>query len=398
MNVTRPIPLPILGIDMLSNETALINGTVREAVNVDIDRAGRFRRRAGQTLRVPGYGYHSIWGSQQRGIVLVGKNNELYRLKKDFTTEFVASLNSAELLSYTEYNGNIYWTNRTTIGWIPSDSMEARPVGVPVPETAPTLSASNGTLSPGTYAVVISFLDDRREEGGTTEVQTIHLPNGGGIKLDNLPVINGWFIRIYITDPDSSVFHRSDEIPAVFPSYTVTQIAKGGDCNTQFLRPMPPGEFITWLAGRLYTAKDNVLYFSEAMRPHQYDPAHNFISFSGQISFIESVTDGIYVGDSRGVWFLLGTDPTKFEMRFVSPHRAVKRSSVKVGQGFFADRRIGSPNPVVVWLSSAGYVVGMDNGVTIELQADRVRINTNSSGRTIIRTINGIKQLLTLIK
>ena len=289
MSVTRPIPLPILGIDMLSNETALINGTVREAVNVDIDRAGRFRRRAGQTLRVPGYGYHSIWGSQQRGIVLVGKNNELYRLKKDFTTEFVAFLNSAEPLSYTEYNGNIYWTNRTTIGWIPSDSMEARPVGVPVPKTAPTLSASNGTLFPGTYAVVISFLDDRREEGGTTEVQTIHLPNGGGIKLDNLPVINGWFIRIYITDPDGSVFHRSDEIPAVFPSYTVTQIAKGGDCNTQFLRPMPPGEFITWLAGRLYTAKDNVLYFSEAMRPHQYDPAHNFISFSGQISFIESV-------------------------------------------------------------------------------------------------------------
>lgn len=55
----------------------------------------------------------------------------------------------------------------------------------------------------------------------------------------------GWAFRIYIlTDPNGSKFHRSEELPAVFPSYTITQTAQGGDCDTQFLTPMPPGEFI----------------------------------------------------------------------------------------------------------------------------------------------------------
>ena len=60
MSATRPYPLPAAGIDSLSNETALLKGAVREAVNVDIGRAGRFKRRVGQTLRLSGSDYHSI--------------------------------------------------------------------------------------------------------------------------------------------------------------------------------------------------------------------------------------------------------------------------------------------------------------------------------------------------
>ncbi|HNG00847.1 MAG TPA: hypothetical protein PLQ71_03145, partial [Nitrospira sp.] len=122
MSATRPYPLPVAGIDSLSNETALLNGAVREAVNVDIGRAGRFKRRVGQTLRLSGSDYHSIWGAQQRGIMLVGKGNQLLRLNDDLSTTVLATLNSADPLSYTEYNGNVYWANKTTIGWLPADA------------------------------------------------------------------------------------------------------------------------------------------------------------------------------------------------------------------------------------------------------------------------------------
>ena len=395
MSVTRPYPLPIAGIDSLSNETALLKGAVREAVNVDIGRAGRFSRRAGQTLRLSGSDYHSIWGAQQRGIVLVAKCDQLLRLDDDLNTAPFATLNSADPLAYTEYNGNVYWTNKTTIGWLPADAVDPRPVGVPVPERVPSLSVAEGALPPGKYAVVLTYLDDRREEGGATPVQIIDLPQGGGIRLNGLSTRPDWVFRIYITDPDGTKFHRGEELPAVFPTYVVTQVARGGDCDTQFLRPIPPGEFITWLAGRLYTAKFGTLYFSEAMRPHLNNPVHGFVQFSGYISFVEAVADGLYVGDSRGVWFLSGTDPTKFEMKLVSPHRAVRRSGVRVGPGHFPDKKVPSPNPVVVWLGTSGYVVGMEGGVTVELQPERRRVPAGLVGRTTFLLRKGMKQVVT---
>jgi hypothetical protein len=327
--------------------------------------------------------------------MLVAKGKQLLRLNDDLSTTPLAALNSADPLSYTEYNGNVYWTNKSTIGWLPADSYTARPVGVPVPEIVPTLSAGLGGLLPGRYGVILTYLDERREEGGATEVQLIDLPKGGGIQLNNLPQRMGWTLRIYITDPDGETFHFAEEIPAVFPNYTVAETASGGDCNTQFLTPMPAGEFITWLGGRLYTAKFGTLYFSEALRPHLYNRAHNVIPFSGYISFVEAVTDGLYVGDSRGVWFLGGTDPTQFTLKLVSPHRAVRRSGTKVGPGFFPESKVPSPNPVVLWLGVAGYVVGMDGGTTAELQSDRVRVPLGLVGRTTVLVRRGMKQAIT---
>ena len=395
MSATRPYPLPAAGIDSLSNETALLKGAVREAVNVDIGRAGRFKRRVGQTLRLSGSDYHSIWGAQQRGTMLVGKGNQLLRLNDDLSTTVLAALNSADPLAYTEYNGNVYWTNKTTIGWLPADAVAARAVGVPVPEVVPALSAGSGALLPGKYAVVLTYLDDRREEGGTTPVQIIDLPNGGGITLGGLPVRVGWAFCVYITDPDGSELRLSEELPAVFPNYTITQPAQGGVCDTRFLTPMPPGEFITWLAGRLYTAKLGTLYFSEAMRPHLNNPAHGFIQFSGFISFVEAVTDGLYVGDSRGVWFLSGTDPTKFEMRLVSTCRAVRRSSIRIPPEHFPEKKVTATNPVAVWLSTSGYVVGMDGGATVELQPERVKVPAGLVGRSTFLVRKGMKQVVT---
>lgn len=395
MSATRPYPLPAAGIDSLSNETALLKGAVREAVNVDIGRAGGFKRRVGQTLRLSGSDYHSIWGAQQRGTMLVAKGNELLRLNDDLSTTPLATLNSADPLAYTEYSGNVYWTSKSTIGWLPADSGTARPVGVPVPEAVPALSATNGGLLPGKYGVVLTHLDERREEGGATEVQFIDLPEGGGILLSGLPQRMGWAFRIYITDPNGEVFHRAEEVPAVFPSYTLAQTAAGGECDTQFLTPMPAGEFITWLGGRLYTAKLGTLYFSEALRPHLHNRAHNAIPFSGFISFVEAVTDGLYVGDSRGVWFLSGTDPTKFVLKLVSPHRAVRRSGTKVGPGFFPEKKVPSTNPVALWLGVTGYVVGMDGGATVELQPERVKVPTGLVGRTTILGRKGMKQAVT---
>lgn len=52
--MSTSIPLPRLGIDLLSDETQMPAGTVRAAVNVDIDKRGQFARRRGSALTTPG--------------------------------------------------------------------------------------------------------------------------------------------------------------------------------------------------------------------------------------------------------------------------------------------------------------------------------------------------------
>lgn len=396
MSKTVKYPLPATGVDLLSAETALAPGAVRSAVNVDVGRAGRTKRRAGYTRHIAISGLHSLYTAVQKGWSVVARDRMLNRLDPvsyDLTPFY--PLQSPHSLDYMEYNGNFYFTNRTTFGWVPSNSVLPRAVGVPVP-TTPTLSISpSGGLVPGTYGVVITIVDDRGEEGPASDVRFLKLPNGGGVRLTNLPVLPGQVVNVYITPPDGDVLRLGASVPAVFPTYVIAETPEGDICGTQGLVPMPPGDFVCWHNYRIFTASNGVLRFSEAGRPHLHSPVHGIIPFSGHISFIESVLGGMYVGDSRGVWFLSGTDPTKFEQRLVSTCRAVARSSIMVPPEHFPEKQIPASTPVAVWLSTSGYVVGMPDGTTVELQPERVKVPSGLSGRSAFLMREGRKQVVT---
>lgn len=397
MSKNKGISLPAAGVDLLSSETKLLPKTVRAAVNVDLDRNGAFSRRGGRTLRVAGAGYHSIYTAAQKGWLLVARNQTLYRM--DPTTYALTALYTLatdDPLSFCEYNGNIYFSSISSFGWVPSDSTSARAVGIPAPSIQPSLSVADGTLSPGVYGVVITQVDDRGEEGPASTFATINLPTGGGIRLTGLPEHFGWTIYVYITSPDGDVLRFTTAFPAVFSTYVVTAPANGGECDTQFLRPLETGEFVRGYNGRLYTAKNGVLYFSEAMRPHHYNPAHGYIPFSGHIAFVEAVVDGIYVGDSRGVWFLEGGDPTQFKPRSVSTCRAVRRSSIMMPPEHLPDK-VKSTTPVAVWLSTSGYVAGAPGGATTELHPDRIKVPPGLTGRSAFLLRGGRKQVITAV-
>lgn len=397
MSKKQDLTLPSAGVDVLSSETQLPPKAVRVAVNVDLDRNGAFSRRDGRTLRQAGAGYHSLYYAAQKGWLLVARDQTLYCVDPEtYALTALITLASRDPLSFCEYNGNVYFSSVSSFGWIPSDSTLARPVGIPAPPIQPSLSAAAGTLTPGVYGVVITQVDDRGEEGPASEFATINLPNGGGIRLTNLPEHFGWRIYVYITAPDGDVLRFTTELPAVFATYVVTAPANGGECDTQHLRPLEPGEFVRGFNGRLYTAKNGTLYFSEPLRPHHYNPAHGYIPFSGHISFIEPVFDGLYVGDSRGVWFLDGGDPTQFKPRHVSSCRAVRRSSLVAPPEIFP-KDVESSTPVAVWLSTSGYAVGAPGGKVTELQSGFIKVPPGLMGRSALLLRGGRKQVITAV-
>jgi len=132
------------------------------------------------------------------------------------------------------------------------------------------------------------------------------------------------------------------------------------------------------------------------MRPHLHNPAQGIIPFVGEISFIESVKTGMFVGDDRGVWFLNGEDPTKFQMRHVTSCRVVAHSSVMVPGEHFPEKKVPNDTLVACWLSTSGHAVGLPDGTIVELNSDRIRLSPNLYGRSVFAIRNGIRQTLTL--
>lgn len=394
---TVKIPMPVAGVDKLSNETSLQKNTWRTAMNVDIDRSGQVAVRDGFTRVLTGADYHSTWYAAQRGWLLAGKGSTLVRVDPLTATETtLINVGSASPFSYTEYNGNLYVACSTGLYYVPKASSSVRRCGVPQP-SAPTATASaNGGLAAGKYAVAISLTDDLGEESPTSYEQVIDLPNGGGIQLTNLPIVSNYLVNIYVTPANGDILYYYASPPASFATHLVSASPSGAQSTTQFLTPFQGGRFVRWHNGRLYVVNGDTLSYSDAFRPHLTRTDTNFVQFSGNISFVEPVAGGIFVGDDRGVWFLDGGDPTKFVLKRTSGCLAVRGSSAIVPSEHFDPKVVQTNLPVAVWLSTSGYAVGTASGEVIELNYDTIRVSPGLVGSTAFSIRQGRKQLITL--
>ncbi len=394
---TVPFPSIQLGVDMLSNETSIPKGAVRQAINVDLDRYGNFSRRTGYTRVVSGAGFHSVRTMWQKGWILLAQDATLKAISpSDYSMTTLYTLNSADPVDYCEHNGNVYFSNRTTAGYIPYGSTVARQLGVPVPGTGPSLStATTGSLVPGTYTLAYTFIDDLGEESGTSDYVKITLTTTGSIVASSLPTHSGWKLRIYMSAPDGEELFLNSEFNAVTSMTQITTPTQLKHVGDKVLVPMEPGSHIRAHNGRLYTCKDNVITFSEPLRYGATNLSYNRIQLNDNITIFEPVLGGIYVGAGTKVWFMEGGDPSKFTQKLVSNCRAIPNSSTLVPGEHFNPKVVDPDYPVAVWLSTSGYVAGQADGKLVELQPDRVRIPGNQAGRSTFLIRNGMKQVLT---
>lgn len=394
----KPIEFPsvTLGIDMLSNETSLPKGAVRTATNIDLDKYGNFSRRTGYTAVASGSDYHSMWAAPQRQEMYGAYGAQLFRVRTftSFTKDNIYVLRSADPVEWSEHNSSVFFSNRTTCGWIPTGSVVPRALGVPTPSTPNLVVSTTGGMGVGNYTVAISLVDDRGEESALSRYARTKLDAQGGILLTGLPVVSGYKMRVYITEPNGENMYLALEVPAGLSQYLVGQHAMIQRAPHAYLRPMPPGEFCRAYGARVYTAVGDTLNFSEPFRLGLNHPSRGYIQFGDPITFIEPLRGGIYVGAGSRVFFLAG-DPSNATQRIVSTCRAAPHSSTIVPGEHFPQKLIGTTEPVALWLSTSGYTVGAPDGNVVELHPDRVRIPRDQSGRTTFVIRDGIKQAIT---
>ena len=392
--MSTSIPLPRLGIDLLSDETQMPAGTVRAAVNVDIDKRGQFARRRGSALTTPGHGYDNLfpWGRSllaRRGALLLSVDPDTLAQAE------LCDLGADGPIDYTAYNGDLYIAASTGLWLLRAGASAAQSAGARLPDALPMLSpASAGTLTPGRYMAAISMLDARGEESPAVPLGQIDVT--AGLLLTGLEVVPGSRWRLYLTPPDGDVLYLAEEFDAVFTQYAVTVYPGGAPCETLHLAPMPGGRFVRGYSGRLFVAAGDTLWFSEPLRPHLTAPRHNFIRFVGDIRIVEFVAGGVYVGDDRGVWWLAGEDPTKYVLSPVSDAVAVARSSVLVPMHRLGVLDSRAAADCAVWLSADGYMVGAPGGQVTALHPDRIRLAPQVAGQSVFLLRDGIQQIVTL--
>lgn len=392
--MSTPIPLPRLGIDLLSDETQMPAGTVRAAVNVDIDKRGQFSRRQGSALAAAGDGYGDLF--PWCGALLARKGSLLLSIDPNTMAETtLCHLGRGDRVDYTAYNGDLYIASATGLWLLRAGASAATPAGSRLPDVLPTMTpADAGALTPGRYMAAISMLDARGEESPAVSLGQIDVT--AGLLLTGLPVAPGCRWRMYLTPPDGDVLYLAEEFDAVFTQYAVSVYPGGAPCETLHLAYMPGGQFVRAYGGRLFVAHGDTLWFSEAFRPHLTAPRHNFVRFVGTIRFVEFVAGGAYVGDDRGVWWLAGEDPTKYILSPVSDAVAVARSSVLVPMHRLGALGSRATADCAVWLSADGYMVGAPGGQVTALHPHRIRLAPQIAGQSVFLLRDGIQQIVTL--
>lgn len=400
--VTAIGPFPA-GVDQISPEVNLPPGTLRQAVNVDIDRTGWLRRRAGQTLFTAGQSCESLFSDANN--IYWNDGATLYRSRTTQASP-VAIGTMRGRISSCLVGESIYLTNGTDRGVItrggyrenwwtaaPSSRVSAAPV-------------SGGSLPMGDYFVTATLVGLGGKESGAptgTRVRvavgvneshlTIHQPAAGAILVTGIPQAPGCHARLYATHAgDPETYYLAAIVMGGVTSWTITEDAQGPVLTTRHLTEMPPGQIVRYHRGRLYVAQGDVLHFSHGMNPGLYHPVNMWLQFEGRIKVVQPVTDGLFVVADQ-TWWLPDVDAEEMPRReMVYPASAVEGSGLTVPGHFFPEMPRGD---VAYWFGDHGAVLGLPQGTVQPVQESRIAPDRAAHGSSLFRRENGITSVIT---
>jgi hypothetical protein len=382
------------GINNVAKDTTVPETALRDALNVDLDNAGKPRRRVGRTKVYSGSGVHSVHESVA-GLVFM-EGSVLNSLLPSNTASAIGDLSSGDRVSYAELNDTTYLTNGFEVWNLSSEAtLKLNGVANPDGQPLPSFTAGAGALEPGLYLFAVTFVDSSGEESGASLAIDVTISQRGSITLNAIPQNSeAAYVRIYGTETGGSVLREFAEIPMGVTSFTITRTVQGRLLETQFMRRLPAGQIIREFKGRLLIARGDTLWYSEALRYGLCSPANGFIQFPERITVMQPVTDGIFVVADK-TYFLSGTDPKDMRQVVVSNYRGIDGTGITVNGSIFDPEIVGD---VAYWYSRAGAMLGLAGGVVRPLMENSVALPLYEEGVTAVREENGIRQAVTALR
>jgi len=368
---------------------------VREAVNVDLSLEGKPRRRKGSELVDAGF-CHSLWRHPSLPFALMVREGQLCTVTgPEPLIEPVLSVSTLQPMSYAAVNHTVYFSNGTQKGCV--DMLGAyMPWGLPVaPEPAVNAVVGYG-LYPGQYQVCATYVDAAGVEGGASDVSTKTLSTNGGLEITIPAPMAGLTLRLYATEANGEIFYAiGDVVTAATTTVGIADIGRGKTLTTQHMESPIPGHIVRHYRGRLYIAVQNAVFFTEPLQYGLIQPAKSLYLYPTEVTLIEPVSDGIYVGHGSAVEFLQFTDPYEPVRTLVSSSAPVPGTGTQIPGGLFETEE----DFLAAWWSQrGGLIIGRPGGKIEHMTESQVSVPKFGAGAIMSRENEGLTQLVTVLR
>jgi hypothetical protein len=205
-------------------------------------------------------------------------------------------------------------------------------------------------------------------------------------------------VRVYMSNANGEELYAARDVSPGTTSTVLTGLPDGKALEVQFLEPLPAGHLVRKYNGRLYSAVDNVLFYSQAMRYGLCNLAFDYIEFDSRIDAVRPVEGGIFVSAGKRVHFFSGNDPDQFERSLAHPYGIVEGTDVEVRAGLFSFESLKTGTVAVWWSKNGTMVIGLPNGQVLPIRDGELSLPEFSRGATMVREQDGIQQLVSVLQ
>lgn len=382
MNTT---PLgPFLGINNRLPDFALhvakTGDFLRVAENIDIDNAGRLRRRSAAELVQAMSNAHSLYMDSGSAGYLV-RDSVLYRITlPGYSETLLKILASDDPMSYIEFNGSLYASNGMDSGRISGGGW--LPLALPTPDV-PELETVSGSLLAGTYRVAVAYENAAGEEGGVSPTATHTLTGTGGLRVTlPAPMDGASKINVYVSTVNGSVPFLATTVDTGATFVDVASTAEGREANIRHEAPLPAGMLFLH-NGCLCSFKEHCVYEGLPFRPGYYLPVAGRIPFPAEVANVVPAQGGVYVVADQTYWFAGPSMTSAESVTRVLPYGGVK------GTAFV------SPNKSAYgWFGAKGIVLATTGGEVEAVMSDNIDLVPPASGVSAVIETRGYRRVV----
>lgn len=370
--------------DMPTNDRGVVNA-LRDAVNVDILNTGIARRRAGINQKIAESSTHSVYSNDA---LFVWATTNTLRVTSDMLVlnTILTDVKLAKPISYTDVNGDIYFSNEDINGIIRADGSYEK-WGIEPPAVAPTAACAAG---PNQYQVTCTFVTKSGEESGAPTGFNFQCADRPTIRINNVPQSSDSRVvatRIYMTNIDGVEMQQVIDLPVGILTWVLNGFFSHGDAlKTQFMKPPPPGQLLEFHNGVIYIASGKNVYHTEPLRFGVHDPQANFFMYPSRVTLIKKVVDGIYTSADQ-LYFMPNIGTTDVTQMAKMPYKAIEGAVCEVpdSEDFF-------------FISDRGFVRATIGGEIVNLTEQNIVIDGYTRGAMCYSSFDGHKAIVALFK
>lgn len=389
------------GIDNVSAEHAVKPGSLREAVNVNLDDDGRLSRRDGYEKLFEENEPHSLFAYGRRAFYAAAdtlKQIEFFdNGEPGDPIDVYEGINRDAPLAHVMIEPDIFVSDgviNLRIDGASNVTLWSLPTA---PRPDAVLNTGTGALEAGRYSISIAYRSATGEEGPLGPAIDVTVEEGS-IEL-SFPAAPAGVARqlVFLTKPNGTAPLLYGSLPAAATMAVVSQNRLGRSPVAAGLDPMPAGHFATYFAGRLLVGYEAVLYWSE---PNQYSYTaldYNYIMLAERITGLGTAgetTTGVFVGQETRTFFLRGDNPADAKLEECYPAGVVPGSMTLI-----PGARLGLENPPAMplpaWLATNGvFCVGLPDGSVLPLTETRYAAAVGTRAAATFLPREGRNQLL----